>query len=89
MSETWQGKAGNWYVSLTNDEYQFISEVMGNYDTLQDFTQGTDGKWYALRDSVLPPDPDGMAWLDMGIIASQNDFNMVFITLSTQASILG
>lgn len=89
MSETWQGQAGNWYVYLTNDEYNFIIEVMGDNATLQDFTQGTDGKWYALRDSVLPPDPDGVAWMDIGIIGSESDFNMVFITLSTQASILG
>ena len=87
---TWEGQAGTWYVYLTDDEYNFIYEVMGNDDsTLKNFTQGTDGNWYALPVDVLPPDPDGVAWMDMGIYGSESDFNMVFITLSTQASILG
>lgn len=90
MSEIWQGQAGNWYVYLSDDEYNFIKEVLGqDTTTLDNFIKGTDGNWYALSVDVLPPDPDGVAWIDIGIYGSESDFNMVFITLSTQASILG
>lgn len=89
MSEVWQGEVGNWYVMLSPEEYDEIDNGYGLGSSLEDFQLGSDGNWYALATSVVPPDPDGLAWINNGIIGSADDFNMVWMTTSVQANILG
>ncbi len=83
MSETWQGQAGNWYVVLTQDDYNLIEGLYPN--TLGDFTLGSDGNWYALKRDIFGQ--ESTVWTL--VYPTESDFNLVFMTLSTQANILG
>lgn len=84
------GEPGNTYVVMSAADYANLLEILemefgSANDYIEDFVQGNDGNYYALKSAVQEDDFPG--WIEAGFMADETDLEYEFITLSTQANI--
>ena len=90
MSAFVGGQPGDYFVVLSQEQYDMIAELDGIYGTNTLNNNGNpfqefDGNYYAKRDEIFGDEAD--VWIEWGIIGSTADLAVEFITLSVQANI--
>lgn len=92
MSAIVDGKAGDWFVTLTDEQYQVIREMDESFGTNTLNNNGNPFKynnldhcWYAKRDEILGDET--VLWIEWNVISSESDLGVEFLTLSIQANV--
>ena len=87
MSAIVDGRPGDYFVVLSQEQYDIIAEIDSldtSIDTLAEFTKYGDN-YYAKKDAIIGDESN--VWISWGIIGSDADLDVEFITLSIQANI--